>query len=245
MAKKLEEEFLSSPIQSKPIGFYAENEILQRIFRQDRFYQNAMEIGTAIEIAKVLKNRPDLHKQYKIILSAYSDLTNPLSSFSVDDIVVYADYFDEPAVLERKLLESEKWLGLKQRGAGRIPGQELVRLLPYSTSKENELFAKIYNYSDELPRHNVMNRLIEAIRSGEIDLTPTEKSGWYVLTISVKHDGSSVWQGSFSAEIGSKVTVVSSGGGASDPWSLLALAAVLALRRSRSNRIRVSERSIA
>ena len=179
MAKKLEEEFLSSPIQSKPIGFYAENEILQRIFRQDRFYQNAMEIGTAIEIAKVLKNRPDLHKQYKIILSAYSDLTNPLSSFSVDDIVVYADYFDEPAVLERKLLESEKWLGLKQRGAGRIPGQELVRLLPYSTSKENELFAKIYNYSGELPRHNVMNRLIKAIRSGEIDLTPTEKSGWY------------------------------------------------------------------
>lgn len=75
--------------------------------------------------------------------------------------------------------------------------------------------------------------------------TEPAKLGWYVLTISVKHDGSSVWQGSFSAEIGSKVTVVSSGGGASDPWSLLALAAVLALRRSRSNRIRVSERSIA
>jgi len=179
IAEKLEKDFLSSPIQSMPIGFYAEDETLKKIFQQDRFYQSPMDLETAVVIAKVLKNKPELRKQYQIILSAYAHLTNPLSSFSIDDIIDYAEHFNNPAVLENKLNSSEKWKQLLKRGAGRISGELHFQLLPHSTSKENELFSKIYNYSADLPQHNIMNRLIKAIRSGELDLTPTQNSGWY------------------------------------------------------------------
>jgi hypothetical protein len=80
------------------------------------------------------------------------------------------------------MLKSKKWKILQKRGAGRDPGEgriPCIQFLPHSTSKENQLFARIYNYSSELPKHNIMNRLIRAIRSGELDLTPTIDSGWY------------------------------------------------------------------
>ncbi|MBN1844639.1 MAG: hypothetical protein JW810_03080, partial [Sedimentisphaerales bacterium] len=47
------------------------------------------------------------------------------------------------------------------------------------TSKENQLFARLYNVSADLPGHNIMNRLIRAIRSGELDLAPAADGGWY------------------------------------------------------------------
>ena len=177
-----ESKFLSEPVKCKPVSFYAESEELKRIFQQDRFYQTPLTHSAAIALARIMANNPDLRKQYQSILALYSHITNPLSRFSVDDVAEYTEYFDEPSVLIQKMLESKKWKILQKRGAGRDPGEgafPCIQFLPHSTSKENQLFARIYNYSSELPKHNIMNRLIRTIKSGELNLTPTIDSGWY------------------------------------------------------------------
>jgi hypothetical protein len=179
LQQELENDFLSSPIRSKPIGFYAEDEELKHIFLQDRFYQTCLSPEAAIAIARSLNRNPNLRTQYQALLLLYSHLTNPASRFSVNDVAEYADFFDDPAFLIEQMLQSNKWEVLKERGAGREPPVPCIQFLPHSTSKENQLFAKVYNYSSELPEHNVMNQLIKAIRADEIDLTPTENSGWY------------------------------------------------------------------
>ena len=182
LRQKLESDFLSKPLQSKPIGFYTESEELKRIFQQDRFYQTPLTHAAAISLARVMVSHPELRKRYQFFLALYSRLTNPPSRFSVDDVAEYPEYFDDLPALKEQMLKSKKWGILKQRGAGRgtdVGSFPCVQFLPHSTSKENQWFARIYNYSTELPRHNVMNRLIRAIRSGGLDLTPTDDSGWY------------------------------------------------------------------
>lgn len=177
-----ESKFLSEPVKCKPVGFYTESEELKKIFQQDRFYQTPLTHTGAIALARIMANNHDLRKQYQSILALYSNITNPLSRFSVDDVAEYAEYFDDPSALIEQMLTSKKWKILRERGAGRDSGEgafPCIQFLPHSTSKENQLFARIYNYSSELPKHNVMNRLIKAISSGELDLTPTIDSGWY------------------------------------------------------------------
>jgi len=179
LQKKYEKDFLDEAIRSKPVGFYTESEELGRIFRQDRFCQGYVETDSAIVMAKVLLLNPALRKEYQAILAINGELTNPAARFSVDDVCDYKGYFNDPGQLTTEMLKSAKWKVLQQRGAGRESIEELIQFFPPATSKENELFAKIYNYSGELPQHNIMNRLIRAIRSGEIDLEPKEDSGWY------------------------------------------------------------------
>jgi hypothetical protein len=53
-----------------------------------------------------------------------------------------------------------------------------VAFFPPSTSRELELFTKLFPLG--LPEGaNLMNELVRAIRSGKVDLTPRENSGWY------------------------------------------------------------------
>jgi hypothetical protein len=179
ICQRLRSEFVSKPIKSKPIGFYNRSEELKSIFQQDRFYQTRLSPEAAIAIAKALNRNRDLRAQYEALLELYSHLTNPPSRFSVNDVADYAKYFDDPSEVIAQMLQSEKWKILAKRGAGREWPIPCIQFLPHSTSKENELFARMYNYSAELPQHNIMNRLIRAIRDGEIDLTPSPDSGWY------------------------------------------------------------------
>lgn len=175
----MEKAFLASAIKSKPIAFYAEAEDLSAIFRQDRFYQGNLGLEAVGVIAKVFAEREELRRQYGAVLKTYARLTNPPARFSVDDAADYPDLLDTPAKLREALMSSGKWRDLQKRGAGRDLGGLSIQLLPYSTSKENELFALLYNASGELPKGNIMHALIQAVRSGMLDLTPDEESGWY------------------------------------------------------------------
>jgi len=179
ISQRLKSDFLAHPIRSKPIGFYNESQELKSIFQQDRFYQTCLSPEAAIAIAKVLNENPELRNQYQALLAVYSHLTNPPSRFSVNEVANYAEHFDNPTIVLNQMLKSKKWETLKKRGAGREEPIPCIQFLPYSTSKENELYAKIYNYSAELPQHSIMNRLIRAVRAGEISLTPNDDSGWY------------------------------------------------------------------
>jgi hypothetical protein len=53
-----------------------------------------------------------------------------------------------------------------------------IAFFPPSTSRETELFNKLFPLG--VPESaNLMKELIQAIRSGKVDLTPRENSGWY------------------------------------------------------------------
>lgn len=178
-AQRMQDEFLASPIKSKPVGFYADSEELRRLFRQGRFLQTRASVETAIKIAGRIKEKPDLAVQYQRFLMLYSGLCNPPSCFSVMDVASFPEYFSDPSQMVSSLLNSRQYEIIRSRGGGRIPGEVAIQLLPHATSRENQLFARLYNESADLPRHSVMNRLVEAIRTGELDLTPKVDSGWY------------------------------------------------------------------
>lgn len=57
-------------------------------------------------------------------------------------------------------------------------GDRNVSLMPPSTSRENELFESLYA-TGLPPNANLMRELITRIKTGQIDLTPNEDSGWY------------------------------------------------------------------
>lgn len=59
-----------------------------------------------------------------------------------------------------------------------VEGSDYVAFLPYSTSRETELFNQLF--PNGLPAGaNLMNALILAVRSGAVDLTPQPGDGWY------------------------------------------------------------------
>jgi hypothetical protein len=158
-------EFEQNKAASKPIGFYDWTPELQRTWRFYRFLQHEFDadhLTIPRDVAAVLKDHADLLKQYRAINAFYGRLTNPLLCLPVDALIGAAK---DITVLA------------KQRGAS----HKTVAIFPPSTSRETELFERLY--IDGLPANaNLMLDLIRRIRSGEVDLKPSTKpggDGWY------------------------------------------------------------------
>ena len=158
-------DFEQDKAASKPIGFYTWTPELQRTWRFYRFLQrefDADHLAIPRDVAAVLKGHADLLKQYRAINAFYGRLTNPLICLPVDALIGTTQ---DIAALA------------KQRGASHAT----VALFPPSTSRETELFERLF--PDGLPADaNLMVTLIRRIRSGEVDLKPSTKpgaDGWY------------------------------------------------------------------
>ena len=158
-------DFEQDKAASKPIGFYTWTPELQRTWRFYRFLQHEFDadhLAIPRDVAAVLKDHADLLKQYRAINAFYGRLTNPLICLPVDALI---DAKQDVAALA------------KQRGASHAT----VALFPPSTSRETELFERLF--PDGLPADaNLMVTLIRRIRSGEVDLKPSTKpggDGWY------------------------------------------------------------------
>ena len=150
-AKSLANAFLSREILSKPIGFYTWNKTLSDCFRVLRFFSIPIEDrAIPMEISRVLRENPGLKDDYVKAYSFYARLTNPLIGRTPADLV------DGPP------------LG---------PDDE-VSLFPTSTSRETELFEKLFPRGLP-PGSNLIRELVNAIRSGQVDLKPKENGGWY------------------------------------------------------------------
>ena len=150
-AKSLANSFLSREILSKPIGFYTWTKTLSDCFRVLRFFSTPIrDEAISMEIAQVLRENPGLKDDYVKAYSFYARLTNPLVGRTPADLV------DGPP------------LG---------PHDE-VSLFPPSTSRETELFEKLFPRG--LPTGaNLIRELVTAIRSGRVDLNPKANGGWY------------------------------------------------------------------
>ncbi len=147
---------------STPAGFYTWNEELERCWRAFRYLQTALEEElepVAREIAAVLATNAELADQAADIHGFYSLLSNPGTDLTPNDLIGADD-------------ESLKEI------ATRLNRTPAVTILPRSTSRETELFERLFPLG--VPEGvDMMSELIGRIRSGEVDLTPAADEGWY------------------------------------------------------------------
>ena len=150
-AKSLAKDFLAQEVLSKPIAFYTWSKTLSDCFRVLRFFsQPIADRSIPSEIARVLREDAGLRADYIQAYTFYAKLTNPLVGWTP------ADFIDGPP----------------------LGDEEEVALFPQSTSRETELFEKLFPIGLP-PNANLMRELITAIRSGQVDLKPHKDGGWY------------------------------------------------------------------
>ena len=159
-------EFSANQSRSQPISFYTWNEKLRRVWRFSRFLQHpftADDLAIPISLATVLDSDPALNATYQELLSFYSGLTNPSVGFNLSDLKG-----DSPDLTSlRKQIQRQ---------------QLVVSMLPASTSRENELFDRMFA-TRPAAETNLMIALLKQIRSGNVDLAPRDDSGWYDLQV--------------------------------------------------------------
>lgn len=157
-AASIEAEFLGNPLRSKPLGFYTWSGPLTRIFRQDRLLQTELDNAASIErLARALAADPRDQATYEAYLSLVDRLTNPHGS--LDDL--------------RGALRS-----LAAGNPAALPSKG-VALFPASRSHEAELVMKLYGDRPIPEGFSLVDEMVRRIRSGQIDLRPTDRSGWY------------------------------------------------------------------
>jgi hypothetical protein len=162
---------------ARPIGFYTWTSALARIFTRDRFLQNrdgSETEGAFVALAWVLSQDAALLADYQRVTALYAGLTNPYVSYTIDALV--------PAVSGAAALASAGAV-VSAFGAAhpalKICGATSLAFLPASRSKEVDLFDAEFCDTGVPPGANLLDVLIQAIRSGEVDLAPASDSGWY------------------------------------------------------------------
>ena len=154
--------FEADETRSKPLGFYDWTPELVRVWRFYRFLQAEFDEKSAAPcraIAAALASDPKLLARYRTVNVFYGRLTNPLACLSADALIGVTGDFD--ALARRHDIR-----------------RATVAILPPSTSREAELFNRLFPLG--VPADvDLMATLIRRIRSGEVDLKPGDKDGWY------------------------------------------------------------------
>jgi hypothetical protein len=140
---------------SKPLGFYTWSEDLARVFRRDRLLQQELkgERGIAA-VAGALREQAELRTAYSAHLELAARLTNALVP-ELPDL--------------RRLLASPV--------QATPPGG--VCFFPPSRAHETDLVMRLYGDSPIPDGFSLADEMLQRIRAGTIDLTPSAASGWY------------------------------------------------------------------
>lgn len=149
----LENEFLVDDKRSKPLSFYNWSPELRRIFQQDRLLQAKIRAYEHQQVISILKEQ-GVSNQYLTYLAFVSRLTNPVLNTGL------AMYLSSPESTE-------------------FSDREEFSFFPPSASPEGELVKKLFNNQSIPDGFDLMQEVIDRIRSGQMDFTPTEKSGFY------------------------------------------------------------------
>lgn len=148
--------FLSDELRSKPLGFYTWSRDLEAIFRQDRILHGELrderEVSTLVRVLLADDRLREVYVGYLDLLAA---LTNPLTESDLRPLLAAPD---------RDLIETR-----------RTP----VWFFPPSRAHETDLVMKLYGDRPVPEGFNLMDELIARIRSGDIQIKPTEESGWH------------------------------------------------------------------
>lgn len=158
-------EFRADPTQSKPLGFYTWNAELRRAWEVLRFLQTPLRADDPIvtESVTALNADPQLAAEWRKAVDLYAGLTNPFTHLAVIDLAAGV---------------SATQAGIEVRNQKQVKANEIVSFLPPSTSRETELFERLF--PGGLPQGTaLMRELIRRLRSGETNLQPRPDSGWY------------------------------------------------------------------
>jgi hypothetical protein len=148
-------DFAADEIRSKPISFYNVVPELPPVWKFFRYLQwdfaTDREDAVSADLSAALARNDKLVPAYRSICQFYDRLTNP------------------PLPQLQPLVDI----------AGSAPAGPLVRtVFPPSTSRETVLFESLY--PSGIPASaNLMSDLIRQIRSGNVNLKPSDKDGWY------------------------------------------------------------------
>ncbi len=154
-AAAIREEFLADELRSKPIGFYTWSDELSRIFREDRLLQSDIgRAGDLTQVAETLRGDPLLRASYEACLRLPERLTNMLA---------YGDLRAAMSALD----------------AGRPIPRGTTAFFPPSIAHETQLVKRLFGDRPIPDGFDLSKTLVEAVRSGAIDLTPRETSGLY------------------------------------------------------------------
>ncbi len=156
LKEEMKRKFREDLIRSEPIGFYTWNDSLKQIFRQDRFLQT--ELDDPALLAETLARTGD-KESYIRYLNFLEKLNNPLVR-EIKDL--------------RPILD--------KISRGEYPSSatgDRSAFLPPSRAYETELIKKLYRTRPIPENFNLVEQFIEEIKTGRLDLTPKENSGWY------------------------------------------------------------------
>jgi hypothetical protein len=150
-------DFLATPAEAKPIGFYTWSDELKAIWQQDRLLQRPLPSpASTCALATAISADPTLRAQYENLVSLYGKLTNPVKSSLVS------------------LLDAAQ--------AGTCATSDPQAFLSQSQAPEVQLFEKLYPKGVPADA-DLMADLIKAIRAGTVDLTPAPADGWYAYQL--------------------------------------------------------------
>ena len=162
---------------SRPIGFYTWTAELGRVFTRDRFLQNRDDgesFGAFAAIAFALSQDAALLADYQRVTGLYAGLTNPFNSYGVDALIPFVP--DQAALAEPVAIETAfRNATTALKACVYVP----VAFLPPSRSKDSNYFDEQFCFSPPVPGTNLLDVLIDAVRSGDLDLAPATDGGWY------------------------------------------------------------------
>ena len=194
-ASSYKKRFLKDPRNSRAVGFYTKSETLEKVFQRDRFLQKPFGtkfwgdrhadlksyepegLLSMIRIAEVLQQNPNLLKAYSKFRRLAEKVCNPEANLNVEHLLAFKEFFEDEDRLYQTLMISDAWKEIQKRGNVN-PNTVGVAFWPFSYSKESRLMARLYQ-AYELPKTEVMNDLVVAIKDGRVDLAPESDSGWY------------------------------------------------------------------
>jgi hypothetical protein len=156
-ARRIRDAFLADSSRSKPLGFYGWREELGWIFRQDRLLQDDLAAhADLIDVVRAIHADAGVRAAYEQNLALVSRLTNPLARADLRPMLRALDASGDPGSPPRE-----------------------VSFVPPSIAHETELVKRLYGDRPIPDGFDVLGEVIAAVRSGTIDLTPREASGWY------------------------------------------------------------------
>ena len=172
MINAFQKEFLVQAVYSKPLGFYNWTEELQELWRFMRYFQMQYsekdKLTILLSIGKLIHEDTlyNTEERLKEVIYFYSHLTNPPNGITLVDII------------ERGIFRIDD-LNLTALSGELNRSLPLVSLLSISNSPEALLFNKLNTRGVDLTTIDLMQVFIEAIQSGEVDLSLKPDSGWY------------------------------------------------------------------